>query len=101
MTAEPHVMTIPGCEQDCPLKKFKSLLSDVIPKDWNYECKRPDPLLDQYYIVALAGACMALSVTLVGFLVNTQFWNVRKKYLTIVDVERAPLLGSRPIYRSI
>jgi len=35
---EPHVFTIPGCTQLCPLDKFESLLAPVIPGDWDAEC---------------------------------------------------------------
>lgn len=36
---EPELLTIPGCEPLCPLDRFESLLSDVIPVNWDAECK--------------------------------------------------------------
>ena len=40
--AEPYVLTIPGCQQKCPLDKFKLLTLDVRPSDWNAECQIED-----------------------------------------------------------
>ncbi|XP_014279966.1 prostatic acid phosphatase [Halyomorpha halys] len=38
-TAEPTLLTIPGCTPSCPLDEFESYLSQVIPGDWDTECK--------------------------------------------------------------
>lgn len=38
-TKEPSPMNIPGCGTVCPLDKMYSLYNDVIPKDWESECK--------------------------------------------------------------
>nr|BAN20384.1 acid phosphatase-1 [Riptortus pedestris] len=35
---EPVLLTVPGCTAACPLDKFKALLQDVIPVDWDSEC---------------------------------------------------------------
>lgn len=37
--AEPYPLTIPGCDQFCPLKDLKKLLTKVIPKDLAEDCK--------------------------------------------------------------
>lgn len=42
-TDEPFQLTIPGCTPSCPLHKFESLLSDVIPEDWDAECSNNEP----------------------------------------------------------
>merc|ERR1712179_821547 len=34
----PYVLTIPGCDQLCPLSKFKDLTYSVRPGDWREEC---------------------------------------------------------------
>jgi len=39
-TAEPLPLDIPGCGPSCPLKKLVSLYQDVLPVDWERECKR-------------------------------------------------------------
>ncbi|XP_073992422.1 prostatic acid phosphatase-like isoform X1 [Rhodnius prolixus] len=41
-TGDPHVLTIPGCTEACPLHKLKALLFDVIPIDWDTECHAHD-----------------------------------------------------------
>ena len=38
-TRPPHVLTIPGCQQLCPLQKFKKLTDSVRPADWTEECQ--------------------------------------------------------------
>ncbi|XP_074039574.1 prostatic acid phosphatase isoform X2 [Leptinotarsa decemlineata] len=38
----PFKLTIPGCESFCPLTKLKELTTDVIPVDWDEECKTDD-----------------------------------------------------------
>ncbi|XP_046617069.1 prostatic acid phosphatase-like [Neodiprion virginianus] len=37
-SAEPRLLTLPGCEVACPLGKFVELTNDMIPKDWAKEC---------------------------------------------------------------
>ncbi|XP_065723269.2 prostatic acid phosphatase isoform X1 [Drosophila suzukii] len=39
-TAEPLPLDIPGCGPSCPLKSLVSLYQDVLPVDWERECKR-------------------------------------------------------------
>uniref|UniRef100_A0A6B2EF65 acid phosphatase n=1 Tax=Phlebotomus kandelakii TaxID=1109342 RepID=A0A6B2EF65_9DIPT len=40
-TAEPEPMYIPQCGKSCPLKKMFQLYSDLLPHDWEAECKLP------------------------------------------------------------
>ncbi|BES92138.1 acid phosphatase [Nesidiocoris tenuis] len=37
-TVEPHILTVPGCSEACPLKNLEILLKPVIPDDWDKEC---------------------------------------------------------------
>lgn len=39
-TAEPQPLDIPGCGVSCPLKKLVKIYQDVLPMDWERECKR-------------------------------------------------------------
>uniref|UniRef100_A0A1Y1N7Z4 Acid phosphatase n=1 Tax=Photinus pyralis TaxID=7054 RepID=A0A1Y1N7Z4_PHOPY len=39
---EPHRLTIPGCETFCPLPKLIELTKEVVPDDWDEECKIAD-----------------------------------------------------------
>ncbi|KAG5883754.1 hypothetical protein JTB14_023176 [Gonioctena quinquepunctata] len=41
-TVPPFKLTIPGCDSFCPLRKLKELTADVIPEDWEEECKTED-----------------------------------------------------------
>ena len=38
-TKVPYVLTIPGCQQLCPLNLFKQLTESVRPRDWSEECQ--------------------------------------------------------------
>ncbi|XP_055697004.1 prostatic acid phosphatase isoform X2 [Phlebotomus papatasi] len=40
-TAEPQPMNIPRCGRSCPLDKMFDLYRDVLPVDWEAECKLP------------------------------------------------------------
>lgn len=42
-TVAPYKLQIPGCELFCPLTKLTELTKNVIPKDWEIECKTDDP----------------------------------------------------------
>lgn len=42
-TADPTRLTIPGCEEFCTLDKLVKLRSNVIPQNWEEECKTDDP----------------------------------------------------------
>lgn len=48
-TAEPYLLTIPGCTPSCPLEKFEELSSHVVPQNWDAECKTlmRNPIIDQ------------------------------------------------------
>ncbi|KAK9505305.1 hypothetical protein O3M35_009393 [Rhynocoris fuscipes] len=37
-SSSPHLLTLPGCTEACPLDKVKTLLHDVIPINWDTEC---------------------------------------------------------------
>jgi len=36
--SEPYVLTVPGCEELCPLDTFKELMTPMLPVDWEAEC---------------------------------------------------------------
>lgn len=38
-TAEPLPLDIPGCGPSCPLTKLMNIYEDVLPVDWERECK--------------------------------------------------------------
>lgn len=43
-SVDPHPLTLPGCDFQCPLDKFIHLTKDFIPHDWKEECN-PDPII--------------------------------------------------------
>lgn len=73
-TAEPQPMYIPNCGTSCPLKTMRELYNDVIPDDWETECKMSmlsmtyeDANLQPALVVIL---CVALSILLVLMLLS-------------------------------
>jgi len=61
----PHVLTIPGCEELCPLHMFKNLTQSVRPGDWRAECgfTTGDSAVTQVTLLAaVSSTMMAFSV---------------------------------------
>ncbi|XP_014256189.1 prostatic acid phosphatase-like [Cimex lectularius] len=49
---EPYLLTVPGCDEACPLDKLTQLMQPLIPVDWDTECHEHtafDLSLDQPY----------------------------------------------------
>jgi len=62
---QPHLLTIPGCTQLCPLHRFKDLTASIRPADWRAECgfTAQDGAIQQVTLVAaIASSLMALTV---------------------------------------
>nr|CAD7574172.1 unnamed protein product [Timema californicum] len=43
---DPHLLTLPDCEEGCPLERFIEMTRSIIPEDHDSECKK-DPTKDQ------------------------------------------------------
>lgn len=39
LVVPPHPMTLPGCQTECPLDKWLTLVSKVVPDNWAAECR--------------------------------------------------------------
>ncbi|BES92136.1 acid phosphatase [Nesidiocoris tenuis] len=37
-TVDPHILTVPGCFDACPIKDMEALIQPIIPGDWDSEC---------------------------------------------------------------
>jgi lysosomal acid phosphatase len=72
-TREPYVLTLPGCDPSCPLKKFKELTLSILPEDWTAECSEASSSTSVTgtvtLVAALASSVMA-SVVLIAALVT-------------------------------
>ncbi|NXA44502.1 PPAL phosphatase, partial [Nothocercus julius] len=51
---EPLPLTLPGCQQTCPLQRFLQLTEPVIAQDWEQECQAASTAHDTELFVALA-----------------------------------------------
>ncbi|KAJ8954162.1 hypothetical protein NQ318_005756 [Aromia moschata] len=45
-------LTVPGCDSFCPLEKLMELTEDVVPQDWEEECRTDD---ESYVVPTLSG----------------------------------------------
>ena len=66
-SAQPHVLTIPGCQQLCPLDRFKDLTASIRPADWRAECglDTEDQTVQKVTLLAaVASSMMAFTVLL-------------------------------------
>ncbi|XP_052550835.1 lysosomal acid phosphatase [Tympanuchus pallidicinctus] len=63
---EPFPLTIPGCQQICPLQRFLELTDPVVPQDWEQECQVASSMRDTGLFVGLAvcGSILLLLIIL-------------------------------------
>eukprot|EP00090_Calanus_glacialis_P002491 TRINITY_DN11869_c0_g1_i5.p1 TRINITY_DN11869_c0_g1~~TRINITY_DN11869_c0_g1_i5.p1 ORF type:complete len:413 (-),score=122.52 TRINITY_DN11869_c0_g1_i5:35-1273(-) len=79
-TTPPHVLTIPGCQQLCPLKLFKQLTESVRPADWRQECKIGSGYTRLHTVVLAATAIsLTMAVTLLIFTILGRWMNRDRK----------------------
>ncbi|XP_062432418.1 lysosomal acid phosphatase isoform X2 [Rhea pennata] len=69
---EPFPLTLPGCQQKCPLHKFLQLTDPVIPQDWEQECQVASTVHDTELFVALA-VCGSILFLLIILLLTVLF----------------------------
>ncbi|KAH8241254.1 hypothetical protein KR032_005448 [Drosophila birchii] len=70
-TAEPLPLDIPGCGPSCPLKKLTALYQDVLPTDWQRECKRSTMMMT--YEEANLGAATGILILIIIALLLTSY----------------------------
>eukprot|EP00092_Neocalanus_flemingeri_P066447 GFUD01080948.1.p1 GENE.GFUD01080948.1~~GFUD01080948.1.p1 ORF type:complete len:411 (-),score=130.18 GFUD01080948.1:107-1339(-) len=70
----PHVLTIPGCQQLCPLHLFKQLTDSVRPADWAQECQQEDTRLQTVVLTATA-VSLAMAASLLIFTGVAFMWS--------------------------
>ena len=80
-TTPPHVLTIPGCQQQlCPLKLFKQLTESVRPADWRQECKIGSGNTRLHTVVLAATVIsLTMAVTLLIFTILGRWMNRDRK----------------------
>ncbi|XP_043464721.1 prostatic acid phosphatase-like [Leptopilina heterotoma] len=82
-SAEPTLLTLPGCVPGCPLKQFVKLTKDLIPENWEEECLirvlRNEFLSPKGVIVMLTSSVLMLIILLILF-VGLVYGYHRRKY---------------------
>ncbi|XP_041053519.1 prostatic acid phosphatase-like isoform X1 [Carcharodon carcharias] len=64
--SEAYLLTLPSCTKSCPLKKFIQITADVIPKNWEKECRVHHSSIQIELILGLAiGSCFLLVILFV------------------------------------
>lgn len=77
-TAEPILLTIPGCSVSCPLNHVYEIYAGVLPNDWDSECLQPPSLEtlivgqqmefgSTLVVIIAATSVMMISLILFGF----------------------------------
>uniref|UniRef100_A0A8V0ZX41 Lysosomal acid phosphatase n=1 Tax=Gallus gallus TaxID=9031 RepID=A0A8V0ZX41_CHICK len=69
---EPFPLTIPGCQQICPLQRFLELTDPVVPQDWEQECQVASSMHDTGLFVGLA-VCGSILLLLIILLLTVLF----------------------------
>nr|XP_047933563.1 lysosomal acid phosphatase isoform X3 [Anser cygnoides] len=69
---EPFPLTIPGCQQKCPLHKFLELTDPVVPQNWEQECQVASSMQDTGLFVGLA-VCGSVLLLLIILLLTVLF----------------------------
>lgn len=82
-SAEPTLLTFPGCIPACPLKQFVKLTKDLIPENWEEECLirvlHSEILSPTGVIVMLTSSVLMLIILLILF-VGLVYGYHRQKY---------------------
>nr|CAB59935.1 acid phosphatase-1 [Drosophila subobscura] len=70
-TAEPLPLDIPGCGLSCPLKTLVKLYQDVLPVNWERECKRSTMMMT--YEEANLGAATGILIFIITVLLCASY----------------------------
>ncbi|XP_037885224.1 prostatic acid phosphatase isoform X2 [Glossina fuscipes] len=62
-STEPQPLYIPSCGTECPLRKMYTLYENILPVDWNFECKLTTLMMT--YEEANIGAAMGILVIII------------------------------------
>ncbi|XP_067619397.1 prostatic acid phosphatase [Eurosta solidaginis] len=63
-SAEPTLLSVPDCGVACPLEKMFTIYNDILPVNWEQECKLTTMMMT--YDEANIGLAMAILITVIG-----------------------------------
>ncbi|KAJ8680223.1 hypothetical protein QAD02_016010 [Eretmocerus hayati] len=93
-SAEPVLLTLPGCIAACPLKQFIKLTKDVVPGNWERECLMDYTRFRLSYDIVPVIAILATSVlmliiimTIIMMCVYSHFKREHKPYYVRVSMD--------------
>uniref|UniRef100_A0A1B0CSJ6 Uncharacterized protein n=1 Tax=Lutzomyia longipalpis TaxID=7200 RepID=A0A1B0CSJ6_LUTLO len=102
-TAEPEAMNIPRCGPSCPLDKMFTLYKDLLPTDWEAECKLPlmtmsyeEKLFCIVAVTVLVTSCLALLLVLM-LVYAAITYNRRRHYQELYNIRTGPSRRSQLI----
>jgi len=79
-TSNPYLLTLPGCQQLCPLKKFKELTSELRPQNIKKECGIVEGNVAVEKVTLLAAICSTvLALTVVITILYTIFCTKKER----------------------
>ncbi|XP_063984985.1 prostatic acid phosphatase-like isoform X1 [Diachasmimorpha longicaudata] len=83
-TAEPTLLTLPGCIPACPLSQFVKLTKDIIPEDWDKECLITWETYGVDFSISTILGIMMFAILLLIFvvllIVSFVFWHYKRAH---------------------
>ncbi|KAG8194750.1 hypothetical protein JTE90_026395 [Oedothorax gibbosus] len=75
---EPHVLILEGCSEFCPLSYFINYTKDLMPEDWEQECKLDKMTNDQKFSVYWIFLFVGVVITSMGVYVVWRIYSRRQ-----------------------
>ncbi|KAL6421287.1 hypothetical protein ACFW04_011891 [Cataglyphis niger] len=79
-TAEPILMTLPGCNTLCPLNEFINLTRNAVPEDWERECLIAWEDISSSDVIAILASSILMLVLLVLLIIAFIYWRHKKEH---------------------
>ncbi|XP_029176246.1 prostatic acid phosphatase-like [Nylanderia fulva] len=79
-TAEPLLMTLPGCITLCPLDEFINLTRNVVPENWDRECLVGWEDVNSSDVIVILASSILMLVLLVLLIISFIYWHHKKEH---------------------
>ncbi|XP_015610426.1 prostatic acid phosphatase [Cephus cinctus] len=83
-SAEPTLLTIPGCLALCPLHQFVKLTKDTIPEDWEKECvldwEQHESSINLTTIFGILTSSILMLISLVFMIIGFVYWHYKREH---------------------
>lgn len=90
----PQIMSIPGCGVSCPLSKMFELYDDVLPSDWDAECRENAAIFEA--LIGRVGSDLSPAILIICLSVS-----ITSLCLVFYTIYRKGFIKKRSVYRQI